>query len=480
MKTDRIGEDLIRMLLSEPETADIRTLLISGVLNKDEEKICEDAFQNYAIVGKNQIEWKLTQLGYDSSYLNKLELYTKEELVSKVAEFIETRRKIQNDEICKLALDSSTYNEFNEQSIDLLDHRYKSSLVIKEDSILEELEDYSSVENRIKSSEIFFGIDYLDEVTDGILNNKITTIISNNSDNKNTYVTNLAYNLISKQKNVLFISMNYSKKMMFLKMISRHSCDEKFNRQLSIKELTSSFDEQTYKFIYSDISDLLKEHLIIYDSNNFNMQETFTFRRLIAKADKEFTDSSGKPIDMIIIDGLENLHIDTSRRIITNKNLVESEYYSFFSDIADIRGIPIIITNESLHNYNCLLESGIYYNLSYISDTTIKYSNTILTIRSNESMDKKKQLEISLLKYPNGNVVDALLVRADKDYSIIHYKVDALEETATKDVFSERLSKEIQKLESEKETEDKTISDLNKSIMDMNEPVEIPLELLKL
>lgn len=446
MKSKVIDEKFLKIVLSIPSASDIRNLITSGTLTKDEINICETIFRNYSILGKSHIENSLIKMGIDSELLKNIKPYSQDEVFNEVGILIEERRKQMNEEIYKLALDNSTYDQFDKQSIDVINRRYKSRIEIEEDNILEELEDFCNLYNKTPEEVLSFCIDYLDENANGIPVGEITSIVSNDKDNRNTYVINLAYNLISKGKNVLFISLNYNKKTTLLNIISRHSCDEKFKKTLSKKELSTTFDEEAYRYVYNDLIDILKEHLVVYDCKNFNVENVFSFQRLIAKADKSFEESSGKKVDVIIVDGIEQLHIDTDRRIITATNYVETEYYSFFKEIAKDRILPIILTNESLQKYNEMLNSGVYYNLSFISPTVIKYSSVILSIKSNVSMEKKKQIEISILKHPTDNLIDALIVKADKNYSLIHYKINYLEEAENMCVLSERIKKEIREL----------------------------------
>ena len=78
--------------------------------------------------------------------------------------------------------------------------------------------------------------------------------------------------------------------------------------------------------------------------------------------------------------------------------------------LGDGNQMPIVVTNESLSTYNELLNEGVYYNLSYISDITKIYSSVILTVKGDGSSRRSKAIEVSLLKSIDGNLINQILV----------------------------------------------------------------------
>ncbi|MBE6161906.1 MAG: hypothetical protein E7158_06800 [Firmicutes bacterium] len=474
MKKNIIEEELIKILLSEPTTDNIRQLLNADVLNKDEEKLCNEIFKNYSLIGNYQIKRMLQQLEYESGYLDSIEPKNKDNQSIAVGNLIINRRKKQNEEMYKLALNSSTYDEFNENSIDVINRRYKSVIQINEDTILRDLEDYYDLNSNEKG--LSFQIDKLDELTNGIPTG-VTTVIGNNREYRHVYAINLTYNMITKGKNVLYISLNYNKKLTLLDLISRHSYNtEKFNKNLSRVELATAQDENTYKTVYYDLIDDLTSHLVVFDESNFNVQNVFAIQRIIAYASKQFQKATDSSIDLIIVDGIEKLHIDTSRKVVTNRNIVESEYYSFFNDSS----YPVIITNESLEYYADKINEGNHIQLCYLSDVTKYYSKVILSIRGNSASDKAKEMKLSLLKNPNDNLIDEQLITADKNYSYIKYETNDSDDAANSEVKYGRLEQGCNKLKEENRKLEQQVEDLNKSSMNMNKPVDIPLEMLEL
>ena len=473
MKKRLIEEDLLKILLSELTTDDIRLLLKSDHLNKDEEKICEEMYHNFIFSGSYQIEKILKQNEYDLDYINSIEKINKNKIDEEIENLIISRRKKQNEDLYKLALDDSAYNTFNENTINVINKRYKSIVQINEDNIIEDLEYYYADADNDKG--LSFQLDKLDEITNGIPIG-ITTIISNEKEYRHVYAINLTYNMIINGKNVLYISLNYNKKMTLLDLISRHSCNnEKFNKGISREEIVRFQDENTYRTVYLDFKDTLASNLVLYDTDSCNVQNIFALQRMITCATNQFEKNNNSKIDLVIVDGIEQLHIDTNRKVITNKNAVESEYYKFYKDIK----YPVVITNEPKKESIDIINSGGHFNMAFLSDSTKYYSNIIISIRGNSSSDKAKKMKLSLLKNPNDQLIDELLITADKNYAYIKYETDGSNDEISKEIKYGRLEKECNEIKEENKKLEESVQSLSFQIMDMmnpkeTEPIDLP------
>ena len=91
-------------------------------------------------------------------------------------------------------------------------------------------------------------------------------------------------------------------------------------------------------------------------------------------------------------------------------------------------------------------------------------------------------IEVSLLKFANDNKVDKVKVRADKEFSLIHYKIDGIDEPANSNVYIKRLIEEKTNLEQEnkdlKDSEQKANDEVFKLVKRINEcPTESRIEL---
>ena len=451
-----IDDELIKILLSLTNKDQIRYLYNADVLNNEEKKLCDAIIDNYAILGKHNISSVLKQNGMNIEEINSIVPYEESKILIMIDEWTIKRRKQYNQKICNDVLDITNYDVFSKEAIDIINKRYKANIEIKERKILDELECFVDLDEEKLSDGIPTGIKNIDEMTHGLPIGKVTSIVGMDKIYRHMIVINMVYKLIMQGKNILFLSFDYNQKNIYLDLISRHSCDLKFGKSLSKLELINKKNRDTYSCLYRDIKNYFDTHLVLFDEEDLNMQNIFVFQRLFTIANDKFVKSTNNPIDLIVIDGLSNLHIETSRRIITNRNLVEKEYYSFFKDMAsNFLGtgdqIPIIVTNESLSTYNELLEQGVYYNLSYISDIVKTYSSVILAVKGDNSSNRSKVIEVSLLKSLDGNLINQILVKADKEYNLIYYTQESLDEKVDNEVMLQYLKNKVEELKEDNE-----------------------------
>lgn len=467
MKLEEIDSGLISILLSNPSLENIRYLQWSKILNKSEELLCEECISCYGILGKNQIKSILKREGMTDDTIEQIDIFNKKELFLKISDLVINRRNQQNKELIEEALNESTYDTFTQKSIDAINSRYRSNIQIKEDNVLEELESYCNLEiGEYIDEGMPIGIEEVDKITIGIPTGKVTTIVDMNGKYSHLLINHIAYNSIQNSLNVLYISLNQSKRHIYLELLSRHSCDDKFNNSLSMKDLTTKFNERLYATVYDDIKDKFLNYLSIYDANNFNIQNVFVFQRIFTEADIKFRDLTGKSVEIILIDSISKLRIDTSRKTITNHRVIEKEYYMFLNDMAnkflgENVSVPIVVSNISDEEYNELLNSGVYYNLSFISDRVKTFSSTIYALKGSNDLDKAHNVELSLLKSLNGNTIDGQLIRAEVEYSKVYNKTNDEQEPANDKVKIDRLEEEVKKLREEKdEKENNNFNDL--------------------
>ena len=302
MKLEEINNEVISILLSNPSLENIRYLQGSKTLNKSEELLCEECIRGYSILGRNQIKSILIREGMTNERIEQMEIIDSKYLFLKISDLIFNRRKQQNKELIEESLNESTYDTFTRKSIDAINSRYRSNIQIKDDNIFEELESYCNLEiGEYIAEGMPIGIEEVDKITIGIPTGKVTTIVDMNGKYSHLLINHIAYNSILKSLNVLYISLNRSKRYIYLELLSRHSCNKKFNNSLSMEDLTTKFDERLYATVYDDIKDKLSNHLIIYDDNNFNIQNIYVFQRIFTEADIKFRDLTGKSVELIVI-----------------------------------------------------------------------------------------------------------------------------------------------------------------------------------
>ena len=462
-----IDNDLLKILLSLPNNDQIRYLYNADVLNNEEKKLCDAIIENYAILGNRNIPSILKKNGMNIEEINSIVPYEESKILIMIDEFIINRRKEYNKKIYNDALDITNYDVFCKEAIDIINKRYKANIEIKERNILDDLAGFVNSDEEELLDGLPTGIKNIDEITHGLPIGKVSSIVGMDKIYRHMVVINMVYKLIMQGKNVLFLSFDYNQKNIYLDLISRHSCDLKFGKSLSKLELVDRKNIDIYNCLYDDIKDYFYTHLVLYDEDDLNMQNIFVFQRLFTIANDKFVKSTNRPIDLIVIDGLSNLHIETSRRVITNRNLVEKEYYSFFKDMSSNflgtgNEVSIVVTTDSLSSYNDLLNQGVYYNLSHISDIIKIYSSVILAVKGDNSSSRSKVIEVSLLKSLDGNLINQILVKAEKEYNLIHYTLENLDEKVDNEVMLQYLKNKVEELQEENESYESSAKNTNK------------------
>ena len=122
----------------------------------------------------------------------------------------------------------------------------------------------------------------------------------------------------------------------------------------------------------------------------------------------------------------------------------------FFNDLAinflgEKVSIPIVVSNISNAEYNDLLNNGVYYKLSFISDIVKTFSSTIYAVKGNNYLDKAHQIELSLLKSLTGNTIDGQLIMAEVEHSKVYNKTKE-QEAANVEVELGRFDAEVNKI----------------------------------
>lgn len=480
MKQEKLDDEFKRIILSEPTLEEIRYLQYSKVLKPLESKICDLIIENRSIIGNTNIKGIFKEALFiteeDAAELITYngEIYSKSEIFVAITNFVNDRYKEANlddiEQVTELAMD----NIISPLTFEILNQQYLFSLKEEEDNTLCELENYNNLEiQEHLGRSITLGIDEIDTASQGLPAGKVSTIIDMDEKSSHLLANHLAYTSIIEGKNVIYLSFNKTKYQVMLELISRHSKNTKFNGTLSIKELTTSFDEKLYSQVFNDIKDKLNINLKIYDLDDFPIQNIYSMRRFFAIANKKFNEETDNNVDLIIIDGLYHLRLDRKRISITNKRNIEYEYYLFYQDMAnkflgENISIPVVVTTAIGDAFN--YESDTYINLNFVSDNIKSFSSVIICTKLNNALIKSNKLELQLLKCPSGNLIDSVLTKAEFYYSMIYPNNEIINEPINDSVRSKRLYNEFNRLEEEIKNKDKKIGEMEREIVNLMTP----------
>lgn len=417
---NKIDEKLIRLLKSDISIDQIKYLVNSSVLNLDEEKLCVSMINNTSIAGFAFLERTLISNDYPKDKFDSIDIVRKNEINIEIEEYIRKLRVIQNESILTKLLDESVSDVYGAEAMNLLRKRYAVSLVDEKEDMFDSLRNFTNNDLESSSIEISSTNEYIDRLTDGICPKCVTTIVSNDKFYNKIFAINIAYGAMVKEKNILYLTASNSKREIYLNFLTRHSClEEKFDKPISYIEFKVKFDENAYQSIYNDFANNLNDRLIIRDSVDIKVLNPYSLQRIFCLSDEKFKKSTNKGIDLIVVDGLEDLRLELGKKTIVNRNSVETEYYKFFNDLALSESIPVIITNLSNLKDDYLLENGSDFSLNYLSEPTKQFSSTILSVYGNTSLRKNNKLKIKVLKSKKDIMKESIDIFCNHDTLLI-------------------------------------------------------------
>lgn len=400
----QIDVELIKLFSSSSDGFEIinliNQLLKSKVLNTKEEKLCNAIIEGLELTNSYDLKLLLEDLGCDINMISTAK-YLPEELIDKVDEFIVKRKDEENFNILQDCLTATAGNKITKEATDLIFNRYVDIIDIPESYILDDLETIEPDYDVVISS----AIEVVDNNINGLKNGTITTIIGNEENYKSLWAINIAYKALSDNKNVLYITPNNNQECIYKRLISRHSCNSKFNKSFSYEELCTAYDESNYKIIYNDFKNSFQTNLQVHDELDFNISSSYNLLKLITHAQKKFIKNTGEGIDLIIIDDFSFMRIDTGKHCVTSQSYVVNEYYRLLRNqarnlLGTNKKIPILTTispkNISLISSNILGE---------VCSEIKSLSHNIFCTYGNNNLTSAKRLEIHVLQSYSGYVL---------------------------------------------------------------------------
>lgn len=460
-----MDNDLLEILKSDISAEQIKYLIKSKCLNKKEENVCKNMLKQYAMFGKPNLLNIMKQENIDCSEYLDAQVYQQYELLNKIDELIQLRRLQENQQIINSALEETSQSKFKEKTIDLIFKRYSNEIVTKEDYSFRNLE---YPEDLLPNIELSSSIEYIDNLIGGIEAGLITSIVGTNEEYKTMYALNIAYKAIRDNKNVLFISLGNSTLNIYKRFLCRHSCEKKFDKAISIEELSTKYDRNVYTNVYNDFENNLLNNLILYDNKEFEVSSHYNLQRLIVLAQKEFLERSEHGIDLIIIDDFTNMKLDSGCKTITNLTTIVNEYYNYLrSQAKGLLGsetqVPIIITSCCIENSILLLQNGYDYVLNFVNEEMRKLSDNIISIYGDKYLKKGNKVKIKVLKSMTNTMEESKTINADYNHWYIKYTNSNIDEETTKDEFIAFLEKDNKRLLESNERFNNILMDMGSS-----------------
>ena len=184
------------------------------------------------------------------------------------------------------------------------------------------------------------------------------------------------------------------------RFILRHSYNTKFETELiSSDEIDDEFDMELVEEVCKDFYENLSNHLIVLDDNDLDISNVTSLQKLFVFAEHKFHEINERGIDLIVVDDFTHMKLDDGKKLITNKNQIQTEYYSFFRNqsknfLGTKRMLTIVVTNEFDRKYIPYYEENDTYQKSMVPEVIESLSDNILVIRN----DSDNQLKVTIVK----------------------------------------------------------------------------------
>lgn len=300
------------------------------------------------------------------------------------------------------------------------------------DSVFDNLQ--SVFENKIDNEKLSTGIKILDENNAYIKKGKISTVFAYTGNFKTMFCSNVAYNAIKNNSNVLYLSLEISKVEMYINFLSRHSYN--FDRKIShsdIKNSNLSSDDKNYLYntIYTDFKNKLKSNLIVYDETDIDLNTYGSFSKLFYQADSNFKKKTGKGVDLIIIDHLNLLKFESGEKVQNDYSAV-NHWMSFFRKnainfLGQKKQIAILCAcQSSREGYKTAVKNQRYQLTGIAEGNEIERSSQlVLSIYTTDEYRNKNKSQMQILKLRDDKPTDQLLdVGLDPKYYTFGLEVE--------------------------------------------------------
>lgn len=300
------------------------------------------------------------------------------------------------------------------------------------DSLFDNLQ--SVFENKLDNEKLSTGIKILDQNNAYIKKGKISTVFAYTGNFKTMFCSNVAYNAIKNNSNVLYLSLEISKAEMYINFLSRHSYN--FDKKIShsdIKNSKLSDDDKDYLYntIYTDFKNELKSNLIVYDETDIDLNTYASFSKLFYQADSNFKKKTGKGIDLIIIDHLNLLKFESGEKIQNDYSAV-NHWMSFFRKntinfLGQKRQIAILCAcQSSREGYKNAMKNQKYQLTGIAEGNEIERSSQlVLSIYTTDEYRNNNKSQMQILKLRDDKPTDQLLdVGLDPKYYMFGIEVE--------------------------------------------------------
>lgn len=227
----------------------------------------------------------------------------------------------------------------------------------------------------------------IDKYFSGINPDTNICVVGNNIEINRFFAIQLLYEALKKGLNICYLSFNRSKISILLEFIAKYGIekDKNYNYDDIIKR---KIKQEDLKKMAENFRLRYGENLNIVDDTDLEEFNEIYIRQTLNIVDCAFLSNSNKGIEIIVVDSLEDLHIDTTKGAIHNQQAILSYYLELFRDLKKLsyyKDVSVIMMSDfsnsgrstAINNDGNVSISDTKTELSHYADIIVSvYNNT--------------------------------------------------------------------------------------------------------
>ena len=296
-------------------------------------------------------------------------------------------------------------------------------------AVAETGEEFNSITDNFKSMYeeqiVHDGISFLcpaiDDLTGGISEGELCTILGASGSMKTTYSSNIAFNAVKEGKNVLYLSLEETPMNLYCKWLSRASVD--VGRPLKVQDIIQhKLEEKDKDILMNEVEPYfrgLEGNLYLVGEQELGDYSMTSFEAKFKEIDKLAIEQSGHGVDLLVVD-----HIQLIKFAVTNVDpiTVINMYVSFFrqqclSWLHTDRSIAVILLSQANRDgYKYAQKHNGAYLATHVAEASeiIRAASYIISVYTDADIQVTKLLKLGCVKLRGAQLpMDTIDVYAD-------------------------------------------------------------------
>ena len=268
----------------------------------------------------------------------------------------------------------------------------------------------------IKQSNISTCDRVLDDTLGGLRKGDLTSILGASGCFKTSWALNIAYAAQLKGMNTLYLSLEVSKEDILFNLLSRHSNQEKFTKQIPHWKLKQkTLNQQQLEYLKAQIIpdyDQLKGKIYAVDKRDVGSYSLYALEQKFTEINNLAVQQTGHGIDICVIDHINLLKFGESKFDVTD---TYNKYASFFREQAfdwcrtkeQVAMIVIAQANRKGKKY-AGEHHGNYLTEHFAEGSELERSSSVvLTVYSDDNLKILYEAKVGLIKNRDGAPIES-------------------------------------------------------------------------